>query len=118
MAAEKYVNISSDSVKTVKKELQLVGVRYEAGGALKSDVLSLKVALARAEEDLIRARNNHSLSVSSLANLMGLDPDRPISLAGDQQVPIKVAGGPVAHGSGCGAFEIPAAIGCTDENLF
>lgn len=90
LAAEKYVNISNDSVKTVNKELHMVSVRYEAGGALKSDVLSLKVALARAEEDLIRARNNYSLSVSSLANLMGLDPDRPISLAGDQQVPIKV----------------------------
>ncbi|HKI48331.1 MAG TPA: TolC family protein, partial [Desulfobacteria bacterium] len=82
LAAEKYVNISSDSVKTVQKELHMVGVRYEAGGALKSDVLSLKVALARAEEDLIRARNNYTLSVSSLANLMGVDPDRPISLAG------------------------------------
>jgi len=90
LAAEKYVHISRDSVKTVRKELHLVSVRYEAGGALKSDVLSLKVALARAEEDLIRARNNYTLSVSSLANLMGLDPDRPISLAGDQQVPIKV----------------------------
>jgi len=90
LAAEKYVNISRDSVKTVQKQLHMVSVRYEAGGALKSDVLSLKVALARAEEDLIRARNNHTLSVSSLANLLGLDPDRPISLAGDQQVPIKV----------------------------
>ena len=90
LAAEKYVNISRDSVKTVKKELSMVSVRYEAGGALKSDVLSLKVALAQSREGLIRARNNHSLSVSSLANLLGLDPDTPITLAGDQQVPIKV----------------------------
>jgi outer membrane protein len=90
LAAERYVNISGDSVKTVKKELGLVSVRYEAGGALKSDVLSLKVALAQSREGLIRARNNHSLSVSSLANLLGLHPDTPISLAGKQQVPIKV----------------------------
>ena len=90
LAAEKYVSIGHDSVKTVNQELGMVSVRYEAGGALKSDVLSLKVALARAEEDLIRARNNYTLSVSSLANLLGLDPDIPISLAGKQQVPIKV----------------------------
>ena len=90
LAAEKYVNISGDSVKTVKKELTMVVVRYEAGGALKSDVLSLKVALARAREDHIRARNNHSLSVSSLANLLGLHPDTSLSLAGKQQVPVKV----------------------------
>ncbi len=90
LAAEKYITISSDSVKTVRKELHLVGVRYAAGGALKSDVLSLKVALARAEENLIRARNNCSLSVSSLANLLGLDPDSRLSLTGHQQVPITV----------------------------
>ena len=90
LAAEKYVNISRDSVKTVKKELTMITVRYETGGALKSDVLSLKVALARAKEDHIRARNNRSLSTSSLANLLGLDPDTPLLLASEQQVPIRV----------------------------
>ncbi len=90
LAAGRYVVISHDSVNTVKKELELVNVRYDAGGALKSDVLSLKVALAQAREGLIRAENNHSLSMSSLANLLGLDPDTSIHLAGDQQVPIKV----------------------------
>ncbi len=90
LAAEKYVGISRDSVKTVRKELRIVNVRYEAGGALKSDVLSLKVALAQSREGLIRARNNHSLSVASLANLLGFDPDATITLAADQRVPIKV----------------------------
>lgn len=90
LAAERYVNISLDSQKTVRKELDMVTVRYGAGGALKSDVLSLKVALARAEEDLIRAQNNHSFSISSLANLLGFDPDMPISVAREQQVPINV----------------------------
>ena len=90
LAAERYIDISLDSRKTVKKELDMVTVRYEAGGALKSDVLSLKVALARAEEDVIRARNNHSLSLSSLANLLGLDPDMHITLAREQQAPINV----------------------------
>ena len=90
LAAEKYVNISLDSVKTVQKELDMVRLRYEAGGALKSDVLSLKVALAQSREGLIRARNNHSLSVSSLANLLGFDPDTAITLAGREQVPITV----------------------------
>ena len=90
LAAYKYVGISRDSVKTVHKELEMVNVRYEAGGALKSDVLSLKVALAQAREGLIRAENNHSLAVSSLANLLGLDPDTPIQLSGDGPAPIKV----------------------------
>ena len=84
------MGISEDSVNTVKKQLATITVRYEAGSALKSDVLSLKVALARSEEDLIRARNNHTLSLSSLANLLGLDPDTPLQLADKDQTPIKV----------------------------
>ena len=90
LAAGRYVDISGDSVNTVKKELKIVNVRYEAGGALKSDVLSLKVALAQSREGLIRSENNHCLCMSSLANLLGLDPDTPIHLAGDRQAPIKV----------------------------
>ncbi len=89
LAAKKYVGISEDSVKTVQKELEMVTVRYEAGGALKSDVLSLKVALAQSREDLIRAQNNHSLSLSSLANLLGLDPDAQLQLDEKDQTPIK-----------------------------
>lgn len=90
LAAGQYVEIARDSVITVEKELQMIQVRYEAGGALKSDVLSLKVALARAKEDLIRAQNNQCLSVSSLANLMGLDPDTPIVPDPEAKVPITV----------------------------
>lgn len=90
LAAQKYVEIARSSVDTVQHELDLVKVRYHAGGALKSDVLSLEVALAQSREDLIRAQNNKCLSISSLANLMGLDPDVPIALAEDQDVPVKV----------------------------
>lgn len=92
LAALKYIEIAESSVQTVQHELDLVKVRYRAGGALKSDVLSLNVALAQSKEDLIRAQNNECLSVSSLAHLMGLDPDTPIVLAEDSEVPLKVPG--------------------------
>jgi len=90
LAAQKYVEIARSSVDTVKRELDLVKVRYRAGGALKSDVLSLEVALAQSKEDLIRAKNNQCLSTSSLAHLMGLDPDTPIALFENEDVPIKL----------------------------
>ena len=92
LAAQKYVSIAGSSVDTVAHELDMVRVRYRAGGVLKSDVLSLEVALAQAKEDLIRAQNNKCLSLSSLAHLMGLDPDTPLVLAEDQPVPVKVPG--------------------------
>jgi outer membrane protein len=93
LAAQKYVAIARSSVDTVAHELDMVKVRYHAGGGLKSDVLSLEVALAQAKEDLIRAQNNKCLSLSSLAHIMGLDPDTPIVLSDDQDVPVKVPAG-------------------------
>ncbi len=92
LAAQKYVNIAESSVHTVQHELDLARVRYQAGGALKSDVLSLEVALARSKEDRIRAQNNKCLSLSSLAHLMGLDPDTPLVLSEDDEVPFNVPG--------------------------
>jgi len=92
LAAGQYVDIAKESVKTVQKELEMIKVRYEAGGALKSDVLSLEVALARAKEGLIRAQNNHCLSISSLANLLGLDPDTPLAPKPEAKTPIDVPG--------------------------
>ena len=59
---------------TVETQLRIMQVRYEGGGALKSDILSLKVHLAQAKEDLVRAENNYSLSIAAVASLLGLDP--------------------------------------------
>ncbi|MBN1103554.1 MAG: TolC family protein, partial [Deltaproteobacteria bacterium] len=40
----------------------------------------LEVRLAQAREELVRARNNHALSVAAFAVLLGLDPDAPLCL--------------------------------------
>jgi outer membrane protein TolC len=75
LAARDFAAIARDSEKTVGAQLRVMRVRHEAGGALKSDVLSLKVRLASAHESLVRAQNNYRLSLAALANLMGADPD-------------------------------------------
>lgn len=80
LAAREYILIARDSVSTVKTQLRIMEVRYRAGGVLRSDILSLKVRLAQAKEDLVRAENNYSLSVAALANLLGLDPDTTLTL--------------------------------------
>jgi len=88
LAALDYIKTARKSIDSVKTQLRIMEVRYKAGGALKSDVLSLRVLLAQAEEELIRARNNHSLSIASLANLLGIDPDTPLAMAGSEEVPL------------------------------
>ncbi len=75
LAARDFASIARDSQKTVGAQLKAMEVRHAAGGALKSDVLSLKVRLASAHESLVRANNNYRLSLAALANLMGADPD-------------------------------------------
>ena len=88
MAAREYIQIAHESVSTVKTQLRIMEVRYREGGALKSDVLSLKVRLAQAGEDLIKAENNYSLAIASLSNLLGADPDTPVALQEGEELPL------------------------------
>jgi len=75
LAAREFVDIAEEAVATVSEQLRVIRVQYEGGGALKSDMLSLKVRLARTKESLVKSRNRFQLAKAALANLMGLDPD-------------------------------------------
>ena len=62
-------------------ELKQTKLRYEAGTVLKSDVLSLEVKLAEAQEAQIRAANGIELSKTGLATLLGLSADQAFTVA-------------------------------------
>jgi outer membrane protein TolC len=72
-AAGEFVKIAEKSVQTISEHLRMMQVRLEGGGALKSDVLSLEVRLARAKEQLLSSKNHYEIALASLFNLMGLD---------------------------------------------
>lgn len=74
LAALEFINIANESVKTVSEQLRTMQVRYEGGGALKADVLSLEVRLAQAKEQLLSSENRYQIALTTLSNLMGLDP--------------------------------------------
>ncbi len=74
LAAEKFVDIARTSVSTASEQLRVIQVQYEGGGALKSDVLTLKVHLAQAEETLVQSEKGYHLARAALAHLLGLDP--------------------------------------------
>ena len=90
LAAGEYIRVARESVETVQAQLRVMRVRFRAGGALKSDVLSLEVRLAQAREELIRTRNGYRLALASLANLMGLDPDTELLLEEDGRVKVEL----------------------------
>ncbi len=75
LAAARFSEIAEESRQTVAEELRVMEVRHRAGGVLRSDVLSLKVRLAQAREDKVRAEKNLSLARAALANLLGASVD-------------------------------------------
>lgn len=80
LAAEDTLDISRQSAATVREQLRVMRVRYDAGGALKSDILSLEVRLAEAEEEVVRGENRVKTATAALANVLGIDPTAPIQL--------------------------------------
>lgn len=84
LAALDFIQIAEKSVETVQSQLDIMKVRFEAGGVLKSDILSLEVRLAQAREDVVRSRNGMQMASAALANVLGVAPDQPIQIkAGD-----------------------------------
>lgn len=75
LAARDFIAIAEESVTTVEEELRIMRVQYEGGAVLKSDVLSMKVRLAQAREQLVSSKNRLQLSRAALANLLGFNPD-------------------------------------------
>lgn len=90
LASGDYVDISNESLETIAAQLEIMEVRYRAGGALKSDLLSLEVRLALAKEEVVRSKNRLEISKTALAGAMGLDPDIKLELKEESSVPLLV----------------------------
>lgn len=76
LAAADYINIAEESASTVTEQLRVMQVRFDAGGALKSDLLSLEVRKAQAQEDIVRSTTSYHHSRAALAELLGLPPNQ------------------------------------------
>ncbi|MFP4159436.1 MAG: TolC family protein [Desulfobacterales bacterium] len=91
MAAREFISIAEQSEQSISEQLRLAELRHESGSALKAEVMSLKVRLARARDRVIKSRNRYKLTLAGLANLLGLDPSqfkyrKNTLVSGDKQV--------------------------------
>ncbi len=84
LAAEEYIAIAEESVATIREQHRIMQVRFDAGGALKSDILSLKVRLAEAREELSQSRNRKQIALAALANVLGVDPNAGLQVKASQ----------------------------------
>ncbi len=73
--------VAQDSISAITSELNQTKLKYEAGTVLKSDVLSLEVKLAEAQDAEIRAANGIEISKTSIANLLGLSSYQAFTVA-------------------------------------
>jgi outer membrane protein TolC len=87
LETDEMIRTAEASTTTIESELRDARSRFTGGAALETDVLSLEVRLAGANERLIRSRNARRLAISALANVMGLPADTPVQLSGEEWKP-------------------------------
>jgi len=85
LVASDLIKIAEESVGTVETQLKLMTVRYNSGGVLKSDVLSLDVRLAEVKEKLVRSKNFHKRALAHLSTLLGFGPHIQLSLLANEK---------------------------------
>ncbi len=66
------VRVMEEAVRTARENLRVAESRYQAGRALKSDLLEARVFLSRQEKDLAAARHQAEVAASALNLVMGV----------------------------------------------
>jgi len=86
LAALEAQKVAQDSIYAITSELNQTKLRYEAGTVLRSDVLSLEVKLAEAQDAEIRATNGIEFAKTSIANLLGLPGKQAFTISSAVQL--------------------------------
>lgn len=73
LKTRRFIQAAESAVRSFETNLVIANRRLEGGTLLKSEVLDIEVRLAQASEDLIRARNAHTLAARALRNLLGIE---------------------------------------------
>lgn len=82
LAGKEAHNVALRSIDSVQSQLKQTETRFKTGAALKSDVLSLKVQLAEAQDMEIQTANAIELARSGLKTLLGMDNEATFRIAG------------------------------------
>lgn len=72
LRAQAQVTVAQDTLRLAQEELKQAQVRFRVGEVTKTDVLRAEVSVARAERQLIEARNTLQQNLSVLARAIGV----------------------------------------------
>ena len=81
LLAREQVRVQEQNVELFERQLQDTQNQFHAGTVSNFEVLRAQVALANAQPDLIKARNNHRIAIEQLRQALGA----PLSTAGAPQ---------------------------------
>ena len=81
LAARELERVAEDTVAQTQSHLDVARARHENGLAATSDVLKAATEKATADLGLVRARSVTRIARGNLANVMGLSPSTPFTLA-------------------------------------
>jgi len=73
LKTRQFIQAAEAAVNSFETNLVVAKKRLSGGTLLKSDVLDIEVRLAQAHDDLVRARNAHTLAERALRNLLGIE---------------------------------------------
>ncbi len=76
-----FILATQAAVAAYETNLAIVRQRFEAGTALRADLLDFEVRLAQARADLVRSRNANALAQRALQNLLGLEGQQNFAVA-------------------------------------
>lgn len=68
-----FVAVREETVTSLEESLRVARERFEAGSAVITDVLNLEVQVAQAREELIRAKHNFEMAISTLNTAIGTE---------------------------------------------
>lgn len=71
LVSRERIKVQEQNVELLRRQLQDVRNRYEAGTVSNFEVLRAEVALANAQAPLISARNNHRIAIEELRRSLG-----------------------------------------------
>ena len=71
LQARALVGVQEEQLRSLEESLRVARERFDAGSAVRTDVLNLEVRLAQAREDLIRATHATELAVAALNTSIG-----------------------------------------------
>ncbi|MFO7713784.1 TolC family protein [Desulfosarcina sp.] len=96
LAAANFTTVAEESVASTLSQLRIMDVRFQSGGALKTDLLSLQVRVAETQEILLQSRNRQRLAKAALAEILGVAPDIPFGIVDAQAHALAVPDDPIA----------------------